>query len=259
MQKIVLAAQLYTLRDYMKTPEEIKTGLGKVHDIGYTSVQVSGIGAIEAKELKKICRGFGLTVCATHIPLEGILNDTENVAEYHKILECPVVGIGSGPGVFGKTDLKFYSELAVKLNEAGLKLKNHGLHFAYHNHNPEFRRLENGMTGFDYIIKETDPELVGFILDTYWVQAGGASSVEYIKRLKGRIDVIHYKDMTVDDQNRMQMAEIGGGNLNWHDIVAACEETGVKAAAIEQDICPRDPFDCLRSSYEYLNGTFGLK
>ena len=34
------------LRDYLKTPEGIKESLKKVRDIGYTSVQVSGIGPI---------------------------------------------------------------------------------------------------------------------------------------------------------------------------------------------------------------------
>lgn len=259
MSKLRLAAQLYTLREQMQTPEGIREGLRRVGGMGYTSVQVSAIGAIEPERLRDLCVESGLAVCATHTPFAEILDDTKAVAERHKIIGCPLVGLGHGGEYVGEPTVSSYGRLAKKLNEAGGKLRAFGLRFAYHNHNAEFRRLDNGMTGYDFLVRETDPELVGFILDTYWVQAGGASPVEYIRRLQGRIEVIHFKDMAVDDQCRPQIAEIGGGNLNWHDIIAACEETGVRTAAVEQDTCPRDPFDCLRSSYDYLHGQFGLQ
>ncbi len=260
MSEPILAAQLYTLRRQMKTPEEIRGGLRRVREIGYTSVQVSGIGAIDPGELRGICDSLGLTVCATHTPLEEILNQTKEVAERHKILGCPLVGIGSGgPLVFNDHPKRSdYRLLARQLNEAGRKLQRFGLRFAYHNHNAEFQKLEDGGIGMETLLRETDPSLVGFILDTYWVQAGGASPVDYIRRLKGRIEVIHFKDMALDAKRSPVFSEIGGGNLNWGAILAACRETGVKTAAIEQDECPRDPFDCLRASYDYLHGTFGL-
>lgn len=260
MEKPTLAAQLYTLREQMKTPEKIREGLKKVAGMGYTSVQVSGIGPIEPTELRRYLDESGLSVCATHVPLDSILNDTETTAKNHKILGCPVVGIGAGPNMNKPgIDTAFMDDLAGKLNEAGRKLKPYGLRFGYHNHSMEFRKLENGQIAFDYLAAHTDPETVSFILDTYWVQTGGASVLEYIKRLRGRVDVIHFKDMKIGDDFQGHFAEIGAGNLNWKDIVAACEETGVKAAAIEQDICPRDPFDCLRASYEYLHRNFGLR
>ncbi len=263
MSELKLAAQLYTLRDQMKTPEEIRAGLERVRKIGYTSVQVSGIGKvkpIKPEELHKICESLGITICATHSPFDEILNNTEKVAEDHRIIGCPLVGIGSGgPLVF--TDhpkLDNYKKLARQLNEAGEKLHRYGLRFAYHNHNAEFVKLEDGSIGFETLIRETDPSLVGFILDTYWVQAGGANPIDYIRLLKGRIEVIHLKDMALDSKRNPVFSEIGGGNINWKPVLDACSETGVRTAAIEQDVCPRDPFDCLRASYDYLHGKFGL-
>ena len=40
----------------------------------------------------------------------------------------------------------------------------------------------------------------------------------------------------------------------WTGIISmpACEAAGVEWYAVEQDICRRDPFDCLQSSYTYL-------
>ena len=48
------------------------------------------------------------------------------------------------------------------------------------------------------------------------------------------------------------MCEVGKGNLDWDDILAACEEAGVEYALVEQDTCETDPFDCLKTSYEFL-------
>jgi len=72
-------------------------------------------------------------------------------------------------------------------------------------------------------------------------------------RCAGRAPVIHLKDREVVEKEGPVMAPIGEGNLPWNTILPACENAGVKWYAIEQDTCRRDPFDCLRSSYEYLS------
>ena len=48
------------------------------------------------------------------------------------------------------------------------------------------------------------------------------------------------------------MAPVGEGNLDWDGIIPACVAAGVEWYAVEQDDYLSDPFDCLRSSYEYL-------
>jgi sugar phosphate isomerase/epimerase len=68
------------------------------------------------------------------------------------------------------------------------------------------------------------------------------------------MDVVHFKDMAVQVRDgRVQiMTEVGEGNLNWKGIIKACAETGVKWAAVEQDICQRDPFESLAISRRNL-------
>ncbi len=76
-----VAAQLYTIRDHIKTPADIAASMKKVRDIGYTAVQVSGMGPIEESELMKILDGEGLDCCATHEPGDVIRQTPEIVVE----------------------------------------------------------------------------------------------------------------------------------------------------------------------------------
>jgi sugar phosphate isomerase/epimerase len=88
-------------------------------------------------------------------------------------------------------------------------------------------------------------------LDTYWVQHGGGDPAAWILKLKGRMPVIHLKDMVIADKQQT-MAEVGEGNLNWPAILSACQEAGVEWYAVEQDICRRNPFESLAISYRNL-------
>ena len=61
-----LAAQLYTIRDYTKTPKDIAESMKNIKAIGYDAVQISGLGPIDPKELAAILDGEGLVCCASH-------------------------------------------------------------------------------------------------------------------------------------------------------------------------------------------------
>ena len=57
--------------------------------------------------------------------------------------------------------------------------------------------------------------------------------------------------MAVVDGEPM-MAEIGEGNLDWSDVLAACREAGTEVLVVEQDICRGDPFESLALSRRNL-------
>ena len=66
------------------------------------------------------------------------------------------------------------------------------------------------------------------------------------------IPCIHFKDLKIKD-NTPKYAEIGQGNLEWDEIIEACEYANVEFALVEQDTCEGDPFDSLKISYDYLS------
>jgi sugar phosphate isomerase/epimerase len=255
MQKPRVGAQLYTIREFTKTPEDIAGSMKRIKEIGYDAVQVSGFGSIDHQQVKDIMDAEGLTVCATHIGYDKLKNDLDDVIKQHKLWDCKYVGLGSMPGEYSK-DKEGYVAFAKEATEIARKLADNGLRFIYHNHNFEFMKFD-GVTGMDILFNETDPDVFDFEIDTYWVQAGGANPVDWINKVKSRMKVVHFKDMGVDSNRQVIMTEIGEGNLNWPCIIEACTDIGVEWALVEQDICQRDPFESLAISLKNLKD-FGL-
>lgn len=253
MDKMNVAAQLYTLREFLKTPEDIGQTLKKVKAMGYNAVQASGIGPVYPQVLKQLADEAGVKICATHISPDRLKNDLDAVVQDHKAWDCRYVGLGSMPEQFRSSKEGFLA-FAKEFNEISKRIFDKGLKFIYHNHKFEFEKFD-GTTGLDLLLENTDPETFGFEIDTYWVQAGGANPVEWVKKVEGRMEVVHLKDMAISKDQQM-FAEIGEGNLNWRAIIDACRETKVQWYAVEQDICQRDPFDSLQMSFTYLKKFF---
>jgi sugar phosphate isomerase/epimerase len=245
-----VALQTYTIRDALKTPADIAASLKKTREIGYRAIQVSGMGPIDEKELVVIAEGEGLTICATHEPAETILDEPERVVERLGKLNCTITAYPFPKGVdFGSAEA--VDSLIEKLNRAGKVLHEAGLILAYHNHNHEFRKIE-GRTVFERIFEKTDPRYLQGEVDTYWVQYGGASPLDWCRKLAGRLPILHLKDYRVNDDLKPEFAEIGHGNIDFKPIVAACDEGGCQWYAVEQDTCPGDPFDSARRSFEFI-------
>lgn len=244
-----IAAQLFTLREFLQTPEEIGKTLKKVKNVGYQAVQVSGLGPIGAGELKHLADEAGIRICASHVSYDRLQNDLVAVVGEHKLWDCKYVGLGMMPKHFWGSR-EGYLTFAREMGEIAKKIYDRGLKFVYHNHNFELERFGDS-TGLDLLFENTDPETFGFEMDTYWIQAGGGNPVEWIYKLKGRMEVVHFKDMAMSGWDQL-FAEIGEGNLNWKAIIDACRETGVEWYAVEQDKCRRDPFDSLQISLNYL-------
>lgn len=257
MSQTVIAAQLYTIRDFTQSTADFAASMRKIRDIGYRVVQVSAIGAIADADVKRICVDNGLTICNTHVSVDQLQNDLDAVIAQHELWHCRHVAIGSMPQAYRGSEAGF-RRFAALANGIGEKLAAAGLTFSYHNHSFEFRQF-GGRSGLQIFFDATDPRYVQAELDTYWIQHGGADPVIWIERMAGRMPVIHLKDMVMlpseggaSQRPQQAMAEVGEGNMNFKGILAACQRAGVEFYAVEQDICQRDPFESLAISYRNL-------
>lgn len=249
MPDTTLAAQLYTLRDYLKTPEDIARTLPKVAALGYRAVQLSALGPIDPHDLKKITDDAGLTICATHVNFDQLRDDLDAVVAEHEILGCKYVAIGSIPNEYRTGE--GYHQFAREASQVARRMKERGLVFGYHNHSFELEKFD-GKTGLEILYSESDPEVFTAEIDTYWIQHGGGDPAWWIRRVKGRSPLVHLKDMVMGGREQF-MAEVGEGNLNWPAILEACREAGVEWYIVEQDhTYGNDPLECLGTSLRNL-------
>jgi len=244
---------LYTIREFTQTAEAFARSMAKIRDIGYRAVQISAIGSIAPEEVKRITDENGLAICNTHTAFEPLWRNTAEVIDQHRFWNCKNVAIGSLPQEY-RTGEEGFRRFAREASEVGERLAQAGMTFSYHNHSFEFVRFGKH-TALDIIYQESDPRYLMAEIDTYWVQHGGGNPAAWIRRMKQRMPVVHFKDYAVTSEGwntQPVMAEIGEGNLDWAEIIAACQEAQVEWCAVEQDICQRDPFESLKISYDYL-------
>jgi sugar phosphate isomerase/epimerase len=250
MSELTVGAQLYTLREYLQDIDGVRETLGKVADIGYTTVQVSGLGPVDMAEVARICDDNGLSICATHISWDRCRKELDEVIEEHKTLDCSHPAIGGLPGEYYCVEgvQRFIDELGPIAE----KLRGEGMDFSYHNHNHELVPYD-GKPWLQRLYSQAPGKLLKAEIDTYWIQAGGGDPAQWIRRCAGREPLVHFKDMTVTPERESRFAPIGEGNLNWEAIIDACREGGVEYALVEQDTCyETDPFEAMAISYRNL-------
>ena len=245
-----IGAQLFTVREFAQTSKDFAETIKKVADIGYTSVQISGVNAdISAQEIAEVCKANNLEIVITHSPIGRIKDDTQALIADHKLMGAKYVGLGAVPGDYGRTQEGF-DNFIKDMAPAAKAIKDAGLLFMYHNHEFEFMKFGE-KTAFEYLA-DNMPD-AGFTLDAYWVQVGGGDPAQWIRKFSGRVDVIHLKDLIIVNSNERRMAEVMEGNINWESVMEAAKDAGVKYAMVEQDACyDRNPFESLKISFQNL-------
>lgn len=245
-----VAVQLYTVRNFCSDAAAFAATAKKVRAIGYTAVQISGVAPLPEAELVAICRGEGLTICATHESGKKILDDPDAVIARLYALGCRYTAYPSPAGI-DLGDAGQVETLARGLSAAGARLHAAGLTLGYHNHAFEFVKFRDA-TVLDYLFAATDPRHLVSELDTFWVHYGGHNVVDWCRKLRGRLPLIHLKDYGVNVKNTHEYREIGAGSLPFRKIIAEAEAGGCEWFIVEQDETPGDPFVSLQQSFTYI-------
>lgn len=245
--------QLYTLRDYIKTPEDFNNTLSRLSTMGIKTVQISGIGDFSAESQKEILNRYNMKVCVTHKPFDKIIHETQTQINEHKIIGCNSIGLGMPDEKYRGSSGKV-RELIKDVEKISPLLKENGMTFNYHNHAFEFYRLDNMACGmFDLLTEETDPEFFRFIPDVAWIHYAGQNPVEILNRLKGRIEVIHFKDYIINEKRERHFVSLGKGCVNLEECYQTACELEVPYIMYEQDDdwTDSDPFKAVEESIEW--------
>ena len=244
-----IGAQFYTVRNQCQTLEDFALTLRKVADIGYKTVQISGTCPYEAEWLKAQLAANDLKCVLTHIPVPRLVGETAQVIADHHVFGCEYIGLGWYAFNEDKPE-ESYANFMATYPRVAKEIRDGGRYFMYHNHDNEFKLAPGSkQIVLEKLAQDIPADVMGFTLDTFWIQAGGGDPAQWVEKLAGRVPVIHLKDYAYG----RRMAVVGEGNINFDRVFEKAEKSGTKYMLVEQDDCNgEDPIECLRRSYEYL-------
>lgn len=270
-----IGVQMMMLREAINK-EGVYSVFEKLSKIGVSCVEVSQVPMTKENvaEMKRACADFNIEIAALSASLEAMFPGMESLTEnYDKIvndckeLNCNYLRIGMLPfNYIGSLEKSM--DFALKAEKMAEKLEKDNIKLYYHNHHIEFVKYD-GKYLLD-IIKENTNKM-GFEIDVHWVQRGGENPVEFIKKYKNRLELLHLKDYRIVEPsfdgidskdlkkfmeaftNVVQFAEVGEGSLDFAKIIPAGIDAGAKYLLIEQDVTyGKDPLDCIATSINNL-------
>lgn len=247
MSGIPIALQLYTVRD--QTAIDFAGTVRKVAEMGYSGVELAGFGNLSPHEIADLLRETKLKPAGMHIGFELFQADIAKVIDDCKVIGSKFAGVPALPAAL--RNLQGFRQAAAALNQFGAALKAAGLRLYYHNHAFEFQVID-GLRGIDILLAETDPSLVGFEADVYWIKYAGDDPAAFIKAHSGRFPLIHLKDMTGEGDKRT-FTEIGNGTVDMPSIFQAAEAQPVEWYIVEQDTCARPTLESAKISIDNLH------
>ncbi len=280
-----LGVQLYALGDAARN--DLLGTLTKLAAIGYRDFELPGFYGRAPKDLRADADRAGVSFGSIHLGLPArlppgslsLMSSAQELADAlgvlgirKAVLPVPLLpdNFVAPAGADGRAALiagveaggtEMYKRMGGLLNERAAALKVHGIALGYHNHNMEFRP-QGGTTGWDVLLAELDPKLVFIELDLGWLAAAGRDPATELRRLKGRVKMVHLKDVKSTTRPNFTLlqdpAEVGQGMLDWRKILPACVAAGVQHFYVEQEPpFVRDRFDSMKISHDFLAGFAG--
>jgi len=273
-EKAKPGVQMYMVAaDFKKDPAGT---LKQLAAIGYGYVEAFAMAVSNIPEFKKMLGDAGLGCPAGHfgfgfMPTEKVLDQAGELGVKYAISSVLPPGKSDGSANAGGMMQKMnhltaddFKGMAATANQIGESAKKHGLVFAYHNHNVEFRKLDGGTTGYEILLKETDPALVKLEVDAGWVAAGGGDPAALIAANADRVKLIHFKDFSTVTPPINELGPEAGGHIvdlgtGVAPLKAAYE--AAKKAGVEYFIVDHDPpfkgktaMEAAKLDYAYVAG-----
>lgn len=243
--------QLWTVRDALaKDPKGV---LKQLAESGYSHVEsfegAQGIfWGMKHTEFKQYIGDLGMTIHSAHCNVEADFE--RKAAEAAEIGMKYLIMPWEGPG---KT-LEDYRKFADNFNAKAAVCKKAGIRFAFHNHDFTFRQMQ-GQYAQDVLMQNTDPELVDFEMDIYWVVAAGEDPEAWMKKYPNRFRLCHVKDRskTPGSDEGKNSVDLGTGTIDFSKVLKTARENGMQYYIVEQEAFPNGtPLEAANTDAGYM-------
>lgn len=239
--------QLYTLRDIIG--DDPKGVIQSLAEFGYQQIEsyegpMGIFWGMNNTEFKQFLDDNGLTMISTHANV--FQNYEEKVNQLAEIgvpyITCPYVG--------PQESIDDFYQLAEQFNELGQIASNAGMKFAYHNHAYTFEE-QDGEIPQVVLMDNTDPDLVEYQLDMYWVVAAGEDITEWVQRYPNRFTSGHVKDYSGGENP--ESVTLGTGTIDYPTILEVALNNGMKHLIVEQEAYSgTTPLGAAEQNAEYM-------
>ena len=225
--------QLYTLRDDL--PKDPKGVLKQVASFGYKQIESfegkdGMFWGMSNTDFKKYMDDLGMVIVSSHCDINKDFEKkaADAAAIGMKYLICPWLG--------PQKKIDDFKKAADEFNKRGEICKKNGIRFAYHNHAYSFEPVD-GQLGQDVMMNNTDPDLVDYEMDIYWVAAAGQDPEAWLKKYKNRFRLCHVKDRAkgATPADHDASVDLGTGSLDYSRLLKTASENGMEYYIVEQE------------------------
>jgi sugar phosphate isomerase/epimerase len=224
-----LGMQLYSARKF----PPFEDAMAIIAGAGYANVETFGAFYDDVEAARSLFDRYGVSVKSGHFDLDMALNDFDRVVGVARRLGMEFVIAPYLAKEQRPVDRAGWRALGETLATLSRKLAAEGLRFAWHNHDFEFQSLPDGSHPIDHILGD---ELL-WEADLAWVARGGADPGSWIERYRGRIPIVHVKDIARAGEKADEdgWADVGAGVLPWAELWTQCVRAGARIMIAEHD------------------------
>jgi len=250
-----LGLQLESLKIRLGT--DVPAGLDIARSDGFTLIETAGTYRLTPEQFRAQLNAHGLKAVSSHFSYESLQADLPRVIAEARALGSTNVVV---PGIphKGALDAAAAERAAADFNMWGEALNAAGMRLLYHPHGGEFEPLPGGGTGFDVLMRQTDPKLVFFEMDVFWIVYAGQDPVALLARYPTRWKMFHLKDLRNGATTGIfaghapigDFVAIGSGQIDWPAVLAEGRKVGIEYSFIEDESA--DPEGNIPPSKRYL-------
>jgi sugar phosphate isomerase/epimerase len=250
--------QLYTVRN--DVAKNLSGTLDYVAKAGYSQIELYGFDGTtffgkSAKEFRAMFDKLNFTSPSGHYNFGQVLTDG-NLDFWKKVLEAANI-MGNEYATIPWLDAnqrgaETLPKLVELVNKAAELTKAAGMKLAYHNHDFEFKKMDNGKTFLQTLLDGTDAGMVDFELDIYWSSLMNENAVEWFNKYPGRFTMWHVKDLTTNKEGKKESTQVGDGTIDFTSIFKHKKHAGLKYAFVEQEAYTMPEEECIKKSIAYM-------
>lgn len=245
---LISGIQVSSFRPMMQNAEQMRETFQKIRNMGCDTVQLQWMDStISPEEIAEILKETGLRAVSTQDFYENVKEKKEYFIRVNQMSGGTWVCVSGIPEKYMTSEglwifVREMTELQKELESFGLKL-------CFHPRAGEFTKA-GGKDPVEFLVEHM-PEEFMLCLDFYHISRAGLALEKVVRKYRGKICMVHFKDYREGETGEILMPA-GQGEIAWGETVKECLKAEVVYGFVEQEQWEKDAFVCLEEAFHWL-------